>query len=159
MTCRIKLVICTVTAVLLLGGCYNQDTNYHPPAATPPVSAAPVMEAAPPLPDSVDDSFPGLKRVIASGTLPGSLSLINPKIGTKGNFTRIQVTVKNLTTMDYQLEYQVQWEDKDGFETGTPRPWQYFKLGPEELKNISEMALSKEAQQAIFTVRAAEKSQ
>lgn len=156
---HLKILACTITALLLLGGCYNGGSKYPGTTATPPTSSYPPMEAPPPMPDAVDDSFPGLKRVIASGTLPGSIALINPKIGAKGNFTRVQVTVKNLTSMSYQLEYQVQWEDQDGFETGTPRPWQYFELGPEALRNISEMALGQDAKQAVFTVRTAEENQ
>ena len=103
--------------------------------------------------EAIDDSFAGLKRVIASDYLLGSISVINPKIGEKGNFSKAQVTVKNLTQNRYELECQYQWEDQDGFAAGDPRPWHRFVLGPKELKNIFEMALRQDAKQAVFTVR------
>ena len=103
--------------------------------------------------EAVDASYPGLKRVIASDYLLGSISVIDPKIGSKGNFSKAQVTVKNLTQSQYELEYQYQWEDQEGFAVGSPRPWHRFALGPKELKNFSEMALQQDAKGAIFTVR------
>jgi uncharacterized protein YcfL len=103
--------------------------------------------------EAVDDSYPGVKRVIASDYLLDSIQVVDPKIGTKGNFSRAQVTVKNLTQDRYELEYQYQWEDQDGFAVGSPRPWNRFALGPKEFKKISEMALQQDAKQAIFTVR------
>ncbi len=103
--------------------------------------------------EAVDASYPGLKRVIASDYLLGSISVIDPKLGSKGNFSKAQVTVKNLTQIQYELEYQYQWEDQEGFAVGSPRPWHRFALGPKELKNFSEMALQQDAKGAIFTVR------
>jgi uncharacterized protein YcfL len=103
--------------------------------------------------EAVDDTYPDLKRVVASEYLLDSIKVIDPKIGTKGNFTRAQVTVENLTQDRYELEYQYQWEDLDGFAVGAPRPWQRFALGPRELRNFTEMALEQEAERAIFTVR------
>ncbi len=103
--------------------------------------------------EAVDASYPGLKRVIASDYLLGSISVIDPKIGSKGNFSKAQVTVKNITQSQYELEYQYQWEDQEGFAVGSPRPWHRFTLGPKELKIFSEMALQQDAKGAIFTVR------
>ena len=103
--------------------------------------------------EAVDDSYPGVKRVIASDYLLDTIQVIDPKIGKKGNFSRAQVTVKNLTQERYELEYQYQWEDQEGFAVDSPRPWNRFVLGPKEFRNITEMALKSEAKQAIFTVR------
>jgi len=102
---------------------------------------------------AVDTSYPGLKRIIASDYLVGYISVVNPRLGQTGNFSKAQVTVQNLTQNRYELEYQFQWEDHGGFAVGSPRPWKRFVLGPKEAKNFSEMALRQDAKQAIFTVR------
>lgn len=102
---------------------------------------------------SVDTSYPGLKRLIASQYLVGYVAVVNPKIGHKGLFTNAQVTVQNLTENRYELEYQYQWEDTGGFAVGSPRPWKRFTLQPRETETFSELALQKDAQQTIFTVR------
>lgn len=102
---------------------------------------------------AVDTSYPPLKRVIASDYLLGYISVVNPKLGQTGNFSKAQVTVQNLTQNRYEVEYQYQWLDQGGFEVGSPRPWKRFILGPKEAKIFSEMALRQDAKQAIFTVR------
>ena len=102
---------------------------------------------------AVDTSYPGLKRIIASDYLVGYISVVNPKLGQKGNFSKAQVTVQNLTLNRYSLEYQYQWEDQGGFAAGSPRPWKRFVLGPLEAKNFSELALLEDARGTIFTVR------
>ncbi len=102
---------------------------------------------------AVDTSYPGLKRLIASDALIGYISVVNPKLGKKGDFTKAQVTVQNLTENRYAVEYQYQWEDDAGFAVGTPRPWKRFVLGPMQAKNFSEMALQKDATKTVFTIR------
>lgn len=101
----------------------------------------------------VDTSYPGLTRITGSDELVGYISIVNPKLGNKGNFTKAQVTVQNLTKNRYEVECQYQWEDESGFSVGTPRPWKRFVLGPLQAKNFSEMALQQEAKKTIFTVR------
>jgi uncharacterized protein YcfL len=102
---------------------------------------------------AVDTSYPGLKRIIASEYLVSYISVVNPKLGSVGNFSKAQVTVQNLTQNRYELEYQYQWEDEGGFSVGSPHPWKRFVLGSKEAKNFPEMALRQEADQVIFTVR------
>lgn len=102
---------------------------------------------------AVDTSFPGVKRIIASDYLIGYISVVNPRLGKTGNFSKAQVTVQNLTQNRYSLEYQYQWEDQEGFPVGSPRPWKRFVLGPKEAKNFSEMALRQNAKRTMFTVR------
>lgn len=102
---------------------------------------------------AVDTSYPPIKRVIASDYLIGYVSVINPRIGKTGSFSKAQVTVQNLTQNRYSLEYQFQWEDVQGFTVGTPRPWKRFVLAPKEAENIPEMALRPEAVKAVFTIR------
>lgn len=102
---------------------------------------------------AVDTSYPGLKRMIASDQLIGYISVVNPKLGQKGQFTKAQVTVQNLTENRYEVECQFQWEDESGFAVASPRPWKRFVLGPKQARNFAEMALQQEAKQTIFTVR------
>ena len=102
---------------------------------------------------SVDTSYPGLTRVLASEYLVGYVSMVNPRLGQNGNFTKAQVTVQNLTQNRYSVEYQYQWEDQDGLAVGSPKPWRRFVLGPKEAKILAEMALRQEAKQAMVTVR------
>lgn len=102
---------------------------------------------------AVDTSYPGLTRVLASEYLVGYVSMVNPRLGQNGNFTKAQVTVQNLTQNRYSVEYQYQWEDQDGLAVGSPKPWRRFVLGPKEAKILAEMALRQEAKQAMVTVR------
>ncbi len=102
---------------------------------------------------AVDTSYPGIKRLIASDDLIGYIAVVNPILGKKGDFTKAQVTVQNLTENRYEVEYQYQWEDGSGFAVGSPRPWKRFVLGPKQAKNFAEMALRKDAVKTIFTVR------
>ncbi|BHH84445.1 DUF1425 domain-containing protein [Desulforhopalus sp. 52FAK] len=102
---------------------------------------------------AVDTSHPLLTRVIASDHLIGYISVVNPRIGKTGNFTKAQITIQNLTQNRYSVEYQYQWQDDQGFAVGSPRPWKRFVLAPKEAENIQEMALRPEAVKAIFTVR------
>ena len=102
---------------------------------------------------AVDTSYGPLTRVIASDYLIGYIAIVNPRVGQTGRFTKVQVTVQNLTQNRYSLEYQFQWQDAQNFEVGEPRPWKRFVLGPKEAKVIKEMALNPEAVRAIFTIR------
>lgn len=102
---------------------------------------------------AVDTSYPGLTRVLASEYLVGYVSMVNPRLGQNGSFTKAQVTVQNLTQNRYSVEYQYQWEDQDGLAVGSPKPWRRFVLGPKEAKILAEMALRQEAKQAMVTVR------
>ncbi len=102
---------------------------------------------------AVDTTYAPLTRIIASDKLIGYISVVNPKVGQTGAFTKAQVTVQNLTQNRYSLEYQFQWQDAQQFSVGTPRSWKRFVLGPKEAKIIQEMALNKDAIRTIFTVR------
>ncbi len=151
--------IIVVAALALLAGCYTTPTTGSSPGPASPGTIGTQYPGPEPVviadqqKETVDDSYPGLKRVIASKYLLDSVKVIDPKIGEKGNFARAQVTVENLTQDRYELEYQYQWVDLDGFAVGNTRPWQRFALGPKELRNIYEMALEQGAKKAIFTVR------
>jgi uncharacterized protein YcfL len=102
---------------------------------------------------SVDTSYPGLKRIIGSQYLVGSIFIVDPKLGRTGQFTKAQVTVQNLSENRYEVEYQYQWEDSGGFAVGTPRRWKRFVLQPQEAETFAELALQKDAVQTTFTVR------
>ncbi len=102
---------------------------------------------------AIDESFPGLTRILASDILTGSVVIVNPKLKVADNYARAQVTVQNLTANRYELEYQYQWEDYQGNTVGTPRPWQRFVLGPNQLKTFAETSLTREGQKTTFTLR------
>lgn len=154
----VRYVVVALSFALMLGhftGCAKEPLPDSYEEVMPAESIG--MQSAPPPPskpvEAVDDSFPKVKRVIASEYLINSISLLDPKIGKKGDFSRVQVSVKNLTQNRYELEYQYQWEDHQGFSVGSPRPWRRFVLGPREFKDLSEMALRKDAEQVILNVR------
>ncbi|MEA3469438.1 MAG: DUF1425 domain-containing protein [Thermodesulfobacteriota bacterium] len=138
-------VICLFAATAMTAGC---STVSQPEPGLNTNSNQEIIHTR-----AVDTSFPGLKRVIASDYLIGYISVVNPKLGQTGNFSKAQATVQNLTQNRYELECQYQWEDLGGFAVGSPRPWKRFVLGPKEAKNFSEMALRQDAKQAIFTIR------
>ncbi|WP_028585371.1 DUF1425 domain-containing protein [Desulfogranum mediterraneum] len=137
------IVLCTAT--LLSAGCTTVSQPEQVPGAH---SNQEIIQTS-----AVDSSYPGLKRIIASQYLVGYISVVNPKLGSQGSFSKAQVTVQNLTQNRYELEYQYQWEDNAGFAVASPRPWKRFVLGPKEAKVFSEMALRQDASQTMFTVR------
>lgn len=139
------LLVSSFFAFLVLNGC---TTVSQPEPGLNTYSNQEIIQSR-----AVDTSYPGLKRIIASDKLIGYISVVNPKLSTKGSFAKAQVTVQNLTQNRYELEYQYQWEDNEGFSVGTPRPWKRFVLVPKEAINFAEMALRKDAQKALFTVR------
>ncbi|WP_136810446.1 DUF1425 domain-containing protein [Desulfosediminicola flagellatus] len=122
------------------------------PAAQPVYESQVEYQEVAQLP-AVDNSFPGIKRVIASDTLLGNIEVTNPKLRVSGRYATAQVTLQNLTQNRYELEYQYEWEDADAFSVAEPRPWKRLVLGPQELKNYSETSLRQEATQAVFTIR------
>ena len=94
--------IIIVAACAILAGCYTNPGTVSSPVPTP--SGMEENQNPPPEPvvladqqkETVDASYPGFPRVLASDYLLDSIKVIDPKIGTKGNFTRAQVTVENL---------------------------------------------------------------
>ncbi len=145
MRCHKGLAITAIAALFFMNGC---ATVSQPEVGLNTNSNQEVIQTR-----AVDTTYPGLKRVIASDYLIGYIGVVNPKLANNGAFPKAQVSVQNLTQNRYELECQYQWEDNSGFEVGSPRPWKRFVLGPKEVKNFAEMALRKEAKNAIFTVR------
>ena len=137
-----------ILAFLLLIGTTNCTTVSQPEAGLNTDSNQEIIQTR-----AVDNSYPLLKRVIASDYLIGYIGVVNPRMGQTGAFAKAQVTIQNLTQNRYSLEYQYQWEDAQGFTVGTPRPWKRFVLAPKEAENVLEMALRPEAVKAVFTVR------
>lgn len=134
-------------AVGILSGC--TETIVSQPEAELPLGSNMAIKPT----RAIDTSYGPLTRIIASDQLIGYIAVVNPRIGQTGAFTKAQVTVQNLTQNRYNMEYQFQWEDAQRFAVGSPRPWVRFVLGPQEAKNIQEMALNKDSIRAKFTIR------
>jgi len=92
-------------------------------------------------------------QVIMPDNLKQIIRVVDKRVGHAGAFLKVQITVKNLTNQPCGLDYQVQWLDSDHFQVQEPRPWQPFKLDPNETDIIGETALSRKAAQVIFKLR------
>ena len=143
-----KKLLCVAGCIALLLLSSSCTKMVSQPEPVEPGSNMPIKHTR-----AVDTSYAPLTRVIASDYLIGYITVVNPRIGRTGKFTKAQVTVQNLTQNRYSLEYQFQWQDAQQFAVGEPRPWQRFVLGPKEAKVIQEMALNTDAVRTIFTVR------
>jgi uncharacterized protein YcfL len=146
-SCRYYRLAILCIAAVILSSCTETIVS-QPEPGLPPSSNIPIKPTR-----AVDTSYGPLTRIIASDQLIGYIALVNPRIGQTGAFTKAQVTVQNLTQNRYSMEYQFQWEDAQQFAVGSPRPWVRFVLGPQEAKNIQEMALNKESIRTKFTIR------
>lgn len=104
-------------------------------------------------PPAVDTSYPGAELVLASNGLAGSIDLSEPRFRKLGLFTQAQVTVQNLTSDHYILEYKFTWHDQDWFATGQKTVWRRFKLSPNQIESFQSVGKTPEASHINFTVR------
>ncbi len=101
----------------------------------------------------VDTTYTNLIRIVSSDELLEYVKIINPFMGKTGAYTKVQVTLQNLTLNRFTLEYQCQWQDAIGFAAGTPRPWTRLVLTSREAEIVQEVALHPKAVKAVFTIR------
>lgn len=114
-------------------------------AQTQPTDQAP--------PPAVDTSHPRAKLVLASNGLAGRIDLSETRFRKLGTFTQAQVTVQNLTTDRYILEYKFGWYDEDWFATGQKTAWHRFSLSPNQIETLQSMGKTPEASRIVLTVR------
>ncbi|MCB1761088.1 MAG: YcfL family protein [Gammaproteobacteria bacterium] len=139
---RIELrhpLLAILAAVLLVGcntpsGGSNPNIRHHPQ-------------------NTIDDSNPRARLVLASQDLVGRIALTDARIGSAGQLTKAEVTLQNLSDDRYQLEYQFAWEDREGFSINENRVWKRITLAPRELRSVRSVAGDPKADAFTLTVR------
>jgi len=103
--------------------------------------------------DTLDDTHPRARLVLGSDKLVGNIRMANIKFRKVGLFTQAQIGVQNLSDVRYNLEYKVEWEDKNGFMLDQSGVWQRFTLSPTQIDTVTATGKVAEAYQVVFTVR------
>jgi uncharacterized protein YcfL len=103
--------------------------------------------------DTVNVENPRARLVIADPRLVGKIALVDARVGQAGQLARGEVSVQNLSSDTYRLEYLFAWEDNQGFKTPGNRAWQPLTLGPREIVSLPSVAKSPEAYAYTLTVR------
>jgi uncharacterized protein YcfL len=115
-------------------------------------------EPAPPPPPavvypSVDTTWPGAKLVIGSPDLLGRVIATSPQFRKQGRLTEAVVTVQNLSSGTFVLEYLFEWEDDSGFTVDEVKVWQHFTLTPHQVMKFTSTGPAPEATRITFTIR------
>jgi len=103
--------------------------------------------------DSLDDSHPRARLVLGSDKLVGNIRMSNIKFRKVGLFTQAQIGIQNLSDVRYNLEYRVEWEDKDGFMLDQSGVWQRFTLSPTQIDTVTATGKVQEAYKLVINVR------
>ncbi len=103
--------------------------------------------------DTLDDTHPRARLVLGSEKLVGNIRMANIKFRKVGLFTQAQVGIQNLSDVRYNLEYRVEWEDKDGFMLDQSGVWQRFTLSPTQIDTITVTGKVQEAYKLVVNIR------
>jgi len=102
---------------------------------------------------TIDASHPRATLVLASSQLSGTLIMTNVRFGAVGNFQRTELSMQNLSKHKLNLEYQIQWQTKDGFTINSNQAWHRFSLAPKQIKNVQSVGKDPDAYQIHVVVR------
>jgi uncharacterized protein YcfL len=98
--------------------------------------------------------YPNGRLVLASSELIDEVALLEPRMRTVGQLKEAEIAIQNLEDEDLFLEYKLEWEDADGFKTGTGNAaWHPFRLSPYATVRFRGTAPSVDGQVVIVTVR------
>ena len=144
-----------IVALLLVGGLWAAaaGSGFAGGPDAPGIRLAQTQQIDQAPPPAVDTSHPRAKLVLASNGLAGRIDLSQTRFRKLGTFTQAQVTVQNLTTDRYVLEYKFDWHDEDWFATGQKTVWRRFKLSPNQIEMVQSVGKTPEASHIVFTVR------
>lgn len=103
--------------------------------------------------NTIIDSHPRARLVLGSEALVDRIAMVDVRIGPAGRLQRAEVSVQNLTSDRYTLEYMYNWEDQQGFGINDNKVWKRFVLGPREIRSFQTVASNPDAYQLTMTVR------
>ncbi|MFZ9034593.1 MAG: DUF1425 domain-containing protein [Francisellaceae bacterium] len=108
---KIKIWVMTgaSTAILLLSGCASQCVS------VPSTS----------------------KEATSFGSGFGQLKALPPSSREVDGFLQANITVKNKKSSTQNFQYQVQWFDQSGYNTGQPQPWTPVEVYADLSKTLS----------------------
>lgn len=102
---------------------------------------------------TIDASHPRALLVLASSQLLDKLVMTNVRFGSVGNFQRTEVSMQNLSKQKLNLEYKIEWQDKDGFTINSNPAWHRFSLAPKQIQNFQSVGKDPAAYQIQVVVR------
>lgn len=117
--------------------------------ATPPPASEPETE-----PEMSNVTFyPGAKLIIGSSELLGAVILRKPIFRNVGQLTQAQVELVNYSNLTLDLEYRIDWSDRDGFKVGATNSWQFISLSANGSEDLTSTGKVPEAKDIVVTVR------
>ncbi len=129
-----KNLLALFAATSLLVGCASQE---------PVVPSAPLEET----PQS------DIKIIYGLQELANSVKVIEPKVFLDGRLYKFTGSLKNLTSAEFPVEYQVIWKAADGGAAQSPSSWQRVTLYPRSEKPITAIAKDINARSVIVTIK------
>jgi len=128
----------TLSSIIVVGGC------------TPPtVAENPGYIAR----STLDNTDPRARLVLGSRKLVGNVRMANLRFRKVGNFTQAQVGIQNLSNDRYNVEYRVEWEDKNGFMVDQSGVWRRLTLSPTQIDTFTTTGKVPEAEHIVVNLR------
>ncbi len=121
-----------ILASFSLAGCSNPTTVFTP---------------------AVDDTNPRAKLIISSRQLRGAIELGNARFRKVGKLTQTQIDLVNRTSSTVDLEYQIVWQDYQGFDAGGLKSWHHVSLSAKGTEGLTSLGNVPEAFKITLTVR------
>ncbi|MFK5984952.1 MAG: DUF1425 domain-containing protein [Pseudomonadota bacterium] len=128
-----------LSSVMLMGGCQTPPT----------VAQNPGYIAK----DTLDNSDPRARLVLGSNKLVGNVRMANLRFRKVGLFTQAQVGIQNLSNDRYNVEYRVEWEDKNGFMVDQSGVWRRLTLSPTQIDTFTATGKVPEAAHIVVNLR------
>lgn len=98
-------------------------------------------------------AYPRAKLIIGSSELLGAVELSNPIFRHVGQLTQAQVELENYSNLTLDLEYRIDWRDKDGFKAGAINSWQFVSLAANGSETLTSTGKVPESTDITVTVR------
>ncbi len=135
-----KLILgLTLSSALLLGACQTPPT----------VAENPGYIAN----KTLDNSDPRARLVLGSNKLVGNVRMANLRFRRVGRFTQVQVGIQNLSNVRYNVEYRVEWEDRNGFMVDQSGVWRRLTLSPTQIDTFLATGKVPEAEHIVVNLR------
>ena len=103
--------------------------------------------------NTLDNSDPRARLVLGSRQLVGNVRMANLRFRKMGRFTQAQVGIQNLSNDRYNVEYRVEWEDKNGFMVDQSGVWRRLTLSPTQIDTFTSTGKMPEAEHIVVNLR------
>ncbi len=101
----------------------------------------------------LDDSTPRAKLIVSSRQLRGAVELRNARFRKVGKLTQTQIDLVNRTSSAVDLEYQIVWQDDQGFDAGGLKSWRHVSISAKGTEGLTSLGNVPKAFRVTLTVR------